>query len=1173
MGYRQKIRFALLLTIYLILTECAWGQLKPGIVIESTAKYSEGEKAGLLEGDLLLNWSRGDAKGEITSPFDLSLIEIEQAPRGNVTLEGVRGTEKRSWVIGPDDWGIKTRPNLPQNLLSIYLEGQELAKAGKLAQAADRWRIIADKGQKGESSWLRIWLLFHIGDSYARVRQWELTDTAYQEALQQQDAPVGVLTQLLRSWADSFHERGDLNNAEKHYREAFDQDEKMTDDNLVGQRAPYDSDKLACDGCNLTLQECAAEVALPGNGSKPTSLNAAVTINDLGLIARERTDLLKAKGYYCRALLTRAKLAPGSLAVVQSLISLGVILFELGDLTRAEAYEVRALDIANKLAPEGLEVAKGLNALGLVAWQRGDLTRAEEYCRQSLVIMKKLVPGSLQVAKVLITLGGVAETQADFAKAEEYFHQVLLIKEKLSPGSPNNVFAFLNLGRVIQTQGDLKRAEGYDLRALARAKRSAPGSLYVAASLTQVGSLAAERGEYAKAEEYYREALEIEDKVFPDSLYVAELYSKLGDAIGGRGDLATAEEYYRKALAIREKLIPGRGMHADSLAALAGILRRKQQLKEAAPLYEQALNALENQIAVLGGTEEVHASFRAGYVSYYKEYIDLLLTEKRPEVAFQVLERLRARSLLETLALAHLDIRAGVDPALIEKEHELQRSFSTKSNDRIQLLNRNHTPEQLTALDKEIKDILEQGQDLKEQIRASSPAYAALTQPPALTARQVQQELLDDNTILLEYVLGEDRSYVFVVTPSSLATYELPKRKEIERSARHLYQLLRTWQAVGAGKKSAQSTRLRETQVRTASAALSRIVLAPVAGQLQGKRLLIVSDGALQYTPFAALPEPELAPAGDAHRQRLPLPLIAEHEVIKLPSASVLGALRQQMAARTVPTKTVAVLADPVFDKDDERVETSARARKPTPSARSVAQSSGADPTSDQQSPAQHQEDDQEMNEHLTRSLADIHGQTKRGVYLTRLPYTRREAKAILAVVPAGEGMQALDFDANRATATDPQLGQYRIVHFATHGLVDSEHPELSGLVLSLVNKQGNAQNGFLGLEDIYNLNLPADLVVLSACETGLGKEINGEGLIGLTRGFMYAGASRVMASLWKVDDVATAELMRRFYQGVEQQGMRPAAALQKAQVEMWKQQRWRDPYYWAAFELQGEWK
>ncbi len=178
-----------------------------------------------------------------------------------------------------------------------------------------------------------------------------------------------------------------------------------------------------------------------------------------------------------------------------------------------------------------------------------------------------------------------------------------------------------------------------------------------------------------------------------------------------------------------------------------------------------------------------------------------------------------------------------------------------------------------------------------------------------------------------------------------------------------------------------------------------------------------------------------------------------------------------------------------------------------------------------------------------------------------------------MATVPAGEALEALDFKASRQTAMSPELAQYRIVHFATHGVLDSVHPELSGLVLSMVDEHGQRQNGYLDLDDIFNLNLPADLVVLSACETGLGKEIHGEGLVGLTRGFMYAGAARVVASLWEVDDIAASELMGRFYQAMEKQGMRPAAALRQAQLQMWKQKQWSSPYYWGAFQMHGEWK
>jgi CHAT domain-containing protein len=210
---------------------------------------------------------------------------------------------------------------------------------------------------------------------------------------------------------------------------------------------------------------------------------------------------------------------------------------------------------------------------------------------------------------------------------------------------------------------------------------------------------------------------------------------------------------------------------------------------------------------------------------------------------------------------------------------------------------------------------------------------------------------------------------------------------------------------------------------------------------------------------------------------------------------------------------------------------------------------------------------DTSLSSPLTRSAEDLG--LERGGQLTfsRLGYTRLEADAISAVSPKGSTMEAVDFQASRATALSPDLANYRIVHLATHGLLNSQHPELSGLVFSLVDKNGKTQDG------IYNLNLNADLVVLSACETGLGKEVSGEGLIGLTRGFMHAGATRVVASLWKVSDVATARLMEEFYKAMEKDGLTPAAALRAAQIKMMKQPRWSNPYYWAAFQIQGEWK
>jgi CHAT domain-containing protein len=195
------------------------------------------------------------------------------------------------------------------------------------------------------------------------------------------------------------------------------------------------------------------------------------------------------------------------------------------------------------------------------------------------------------------------------------------------------------------------------------------------------------------------------------------------------------------------------------------------------------------------------------------------------------------------------------------------------------------------------------------------------------------------------------------------------------------------------------------------------------------------------------------------------------------------------------------------------------------------------------------------------------------GLYVPRLPGSRKEAEEIVAMGPAGEGKLALDFDANRALATSAELSRYRYVHFSTHGFLNSVHPELSGIVFSLVNERGEAEDGFLRAHEVFNLKLPAELVVLSACQTGIGKEVKGEGLVSLTRGFMYAGAPRVVVSLWSVSEMGTTELMVRFYREMLKEGKTPASALRAAQISLMKEKKWASPFYWAPFTLQGEWR
>jgi CHAT domain-containing protein len=299
------------------------------------------------------------------------------------------------------------------------------------------------------------------------------------------------------------------------------------------------------------------------------------------------------------------------------------------------------------------------------------------------------------------------------------------------------------------------------------------------------------------------------------------------------------------------------------------------------------------------------------------------------------------------------------------------------------------------------------------------------------------------------------------------------------------------------------------------------MLLAPAAALIRNKRLLIVGDGILPWLPFAALTEPGTDESSGAP----PALLVVNHEIVTAPSASVVGLLRKETLGRRPAAGAVLVLADPVFSAADPRVQP-------------------------QKNPV--------------RATLGESG-------FPRLRFSRDEADEIARVTPS-RTVEALDFAASRDTV-ERDLERYRVVHFATHSVIDNRRPDLSGVVLSLVDRSGRQRNGYLRLYDIYNLRLAADLVVLSACQTALGQEVRGEGLMSLTRGFFYAGAPRVVATLWNIDDRSTVTMMKRFYELMMGRGEQPAAALRQAQLAMIAEKRWGAPYYWAAFTLQGEWR
>jgi CHAT domain-containing protein len=601
---------------------------------------------------------------------------------------------------------------------------------------------------------------------------------------------------------------------------------------------------------------------------------------------------------------------------------------------------------------------------------------------------------------------------------------------------------------------------------------------------------------------------------------------------------------------------------------------------------------MAESLRVKAGSHELRSLYMAGRQEIYENYIDLLMEMHERETgkgyewaALQVSERARARSLLDLLAEGRARIRQGADPALLEKERGLLERLNAKDAALKKLRSDERTKSQAESVANEINDLTTQLQLVEARIRSSSPRYAALTRPKPLGSAEIQQ-LLDEDTVLLEYSLGEQRSWLWAVTRDSISSHKLPPRAEIDAAARNIYELLTARQSKKDTNEEDRLKRIAEAddKLRPEAAALGQTLLGPISMRLQqewkGKRLAVVATGALEYIPFGALtlPETEGQRDGETVGQRdsgterkrrsplptphppLPTPLIASHEIVNLPSASALALIRREVAGRQAATKALAALADPVFEADDPRLAAARKNASPKGSLAFAgpAKSAGANLAAPSE---------------LARSVRSFHLSRFGASGFDRLVFSSDEVDFITRFAPRSSTLKATGFEANRALVTSGELEQYRIVHFATHGLINSEHPELSGLVLSLVDESGKPQDGFLRMSEVFNLQIPADLVVLSACQTALGKEIKGEGLVGLTRGFMYAGAERVVASLWQVDDQATSELMRRFYRGMLKEKLRPAAALRAAQIEMSKISRWSAPYYWAGFVIQGEWK
>jgi CHAT domain-containing protein/tetratricopeptide (TPR) repeat protein len=626
----------------------------------------------------------------------------------------------------------------------------------------------------------------------------------------------------------------------------------------------------------------------------------------------------------------------------------------------------------------------------------------------------------------------------------------------------------------------------------------------------------------------------------------AQTLNAHGEFLFRLGKKEEALDLFERSLHLSEK-VGEPGILISTLYDLALANRDLGLPQVALSFIQRSLKTIEDLRANVESLD-FRVSYLAGVQKHYELCINILmqLEKQRPgenfaAQAFLVNEKSHARGLLDLVNESRAEIQDGAAKELLERERKLRGLFRRQGQYRMDLSLSGKNSGELAEVESQMTQLRADYQEVLAQLRQHNHGLLAPESSESLQLDQVQHELRDSDTMLLQYALGDERSFLWAVTAHSFQSYELPARKVLEDAARESYTLMTTRQSINPQVDANYQTRIESADklLNQKMANLSQMLLAPVALQLGNKRLIFVAEGVLQYIAFAALPVPGQA-VGDSDATKL---LLETNEVVVEPSISTLIAIRKARNRTTLPGKLLAVIADPVFNGSDARVQHDPRV---SPIAQGPTELNSKTPSS------------------VTPESSIRDG-------LGRLTHSAEEADAISATAPWGTTMVARGFDASRQTAMSPEVSQYQIIHFATHGFIDSEHPELSGMVLTMVDRNGASMDGLMPLHDIHSLNLSAELTVLSACQTALGKDIKGEGLVGLTHSFMSAGSKSVIASLWKVDDRATAMLMADLYESMLQEGMSPSAALRTAKLKMMKDKRWSAPYYWAGFVLQGE--
>ncbi|MBI4752583.1 MAG: CHAT domain-containing protein [Acidobacteria bacterium] len=881
----------------------------------------------------------------------------------------------------------------------------------------------------------------------------------------------------------------------------------------------------------------------------------AQVLNLLGNISADQGKNQDALAQYEQALAIYQKLG-NRVAEGILLVNIGERFISSGDTQTGLKYLNQALPLLQKLEDHTFE-ANTRNSLGRVYLLQGKFQPALDELKLALTLATQTTNVGMQ-SIILTNIGNLYRLIGEPTKALTTLNQALELSQAAGDRR-QSAGALLALARVHQTAQNWSLTRSVCAQALELIKQV--GVKHLEAEVCQIIAIVDDsEGNIAAAQEQYQKALTIRQAI-DDRIGTGNTLINLAGIQTKLGNPQKALEYQQQALEVFTQIEDSQGQ-VRAFMALAQTQARIGDTQTAITSLEQALSRIEALRSSIADIEN-RASFFTTVQGTFKLYIHLLMQRgighRNSEAiakAFEANETSRARGLLDLLAAAQAKINVGVEPKLIVQEEAIRQKMVDQSAYLSRLLNQTKPDLQKIGIVRaEIHRLNNEYRGLEEKIREKHTRYAELTQPMPISVKVLQQQILDSETTLVEYCLGEEGSYAWVITQTEIQAFRLPKQGDIEAQARAFCQALSFQPGRTRELKLANITPIK-TSLTKAGKELSEAILSPILPVLKTRRVLLVADGALHFVPFSALPLEDTAQSTQQKSGKAsPLRMLERYEIVNLPSASILATLLSESHPQNPTHKQLAIWADPVFSALDPRLNQTKRENQPATSIRPRNQGSlvnQKDPLLLDESP-------------IWNELKEIE--------IPRLPGTQTEVQFLKRLIPASNLFVASGFQANRQTLMETDLSQFQIVHLATHGYVNSEHPENSGLIFALRNEQGEKINGFLPLADVYQLKLNADLVVLSACETGLGKVLLGEGLVGMTRGFMYAGTRRVVVSLWSVSDRGTAELMKRFYRRMLTRRESPSVALRGAQLELLHYTKYKSPFYWAPFVIQGDYR